>query len=73
MSKLPENWDEMSIGELWEKLNDPERHGVAQSTLDAAVYLIRENDPKRFEVWLLQHSAAERAAIAEHVNKRRRS
>jgi hypothetical protein len=44
-----------------------------RSTIDAAEYLIRLNDPKQFEAWLLKHSAAERAAIIAHINKRRRS
>jgi hypothetical protein len=70
---LPPRWDEMSIGELWEKLNDPTRHGVAKSTLAVAEFLLRANDPKRFEAWLLRHAATERAAIVAHINKRGRS
>jgi hypothetical protein len=70
---LPAGWDEMSLGALWERLNDPRRHGIAKATLDAADYLIRLNDPKRFEAWLLKHSAAERAAIIAHIKKRGRS
>jgi hypothetical protein len=42
---------------------------VAKSTLDAAEYLIRENDPKRLEAWLLNHSTAERAAIVAHIKR----
>jgi hypothetical protein len=47
----------------------PNEAWAAKSTLKAAAYLIRENNPKRFEAWLLRHSAAERAAIAEHINE----
>jgi hypothetical protein len=50
----------------------PPRCDVAQSTLDAAVYLIGQNDPQRLEAWLLRHNAAERAAVVEHIQKRRR-
>jgi hypothetical protein len=54
-------------------LPETDSTNVARSTLDAAEYLVRENDPKRFETWLLKHSAAERAAIVAHINKRGRS
>jgi hypothetical protein len=68
---LPARWDEMPIGEFSHRLNDPQRHGVAKSTLDAADYLLRENDPKRFEAWLLRHTPAERTAIIAYIDKRR--
>jgi hypothetical protein len=45
--------------------------GVARSTLDAAEYLIRANDPKRFEDWLMKHSAPERAAVVAHIERGR--
>ncbi len=41
---LPAGWDEMSVGALWNKLNDSRRHGVAASTLAAAEHLVREGD-----------------------------
>ena len=41
------------------------------STLWAAEYLARENDPKRFHAWLMRHSARERAAIHKHLGGRR--
>jgi hypothetical protein len=68
---LPDGWNDMSIGELWERLNDPKRHGVAKSMLEAADYLFGAKDPKRFEHWLLQHRPAERTAIVAHIDKRR--
>ena len=40
---------------------------AAISTLRAARYLVKQNDPKRFEVWLLEHSERERAAIITHL------
>jgi hypothetical protein len=44
---------------------------VARSTLDAAEYLVQTGDPKRFEAWLLKHSAAERKAIVQHIKRKR--
>jgi len=47
---------------------DKSKH-VAKSTLDAADWLVRwSHDPKRFEAWLIEHSARERAAIVAHIN-----
>jgi hypothetical protein len=40
---------------------------VPISTLRAAEYLARQNDPKRFRAWLAKHTAAERAAIHSHL------
>jgi hypothetical protein len=71
--ELPDKWNTMSVGALWDRLNDSRRHGVASSTLQAAEYLVRQNDPKEFEAWLLRHPPAERAEIIAHINKRRRS
>ena len=40
---LPTNWDQMSVGQLWDWLNDPRRRPAApQSTYDAALYELRE-------------------------------
>jgi hypothetical protein len=52
---------------------DPQQHGVANATLQAAEYLVRLDNPKGFEAWLLRHSPAERTEIIAHFNKRRRS
>jgi hypothetical protein len=52
------------------KLDDKSATHVARTVVDAVEYLIRENDPKHFETWLLQHSAAARAAIVAQVMKR---
>jgi hypothetical protein len=70
---LPAGWDDMSIGQLWEMLNDSERRGVAQSTLDAAAYLVSGNNLEHLKAWLLQHSPAEREANVAHIIKRGRS
>jgi hypothetical protein len=42
-SGLPSNWDQMSVGALWDRLNDPRRWPEApQSTYDAALFELRE-------------------------------
>jgi hypothetical protein len=39
MSGLPDNWDQMSVGALWETLNDPRRRKMAaKSTYDALLF-----------------------------------
>jgi hypothetical protein len=68
---LPANWDEMSVGALWDRLNDPRRHGVASSTLDAADYLLRSGTDEEWREWSYAHTAQERKAILEHVEARR--
>ncbi len=44
-----------------------QRGDVARSTLDAADYLIKQNDPERLDRWLAKHSAVECAAILRHI------
>ena len=42
-SDLPANWHEMSVGQLWDRLNDPCRWPDApRSTYDAALFELRE-------------------------------
>jgi hypothetical protein len=42
---LPKNWDQMSVGELWDKLNDPDRfEGATKSTYDAVVWSLIWDD-----------------------------
>jgi hypothetical protein len=41
---------------------------VAASTLDAARFLIQQNDPARLKAWLLAHGKRERAAICAGLN-----
>jgi hypothetical protein len=41
-SGLPKGWDKMSLGALWDALNDPRRWPrAAQSTVDAVAYELR--------------------------------
>jgi hypothetical protein len=64
-AQLPPNWHEMDYAPLWRAFH--KRRDVLKSTLDTAEHLVRLNDPKRFEAWLLQHAPAERAAIVAHL------
>jgi len=41
MTALPENWDRLSLGALWNALNDPRRYPTPQSTIDAVMYSLR--------------------------------
>jgi hypothetical protein len=40
-SGLPSNWDQMSVGELWDRLNDPRRWPTPQSTIEAIMVAVR--------------------------------
>jgi hypothetical protein len=39
---LPDGWDTMSVGSLWDALNDPRRRPTPKATIDAVVYCVRE-------------------------------
>jgi hypothetical protein len=41
MSGLPKNWATLSLGALWDALNDPSRFATPQSTIDAVMYSLR--------------------------------
>jgi hypothetical protein len=51
---------------------EPPPRGVAQSTLDAADYLLTVNDPERLREWLAAHSRADIDSILKHWKARRR-
>jgi hypothetical protein len=57
--------DDVTLERAWHELNKPA--GVAASTLKAAEYLVRANDPKQLRQWLDRHSADERTAIQKHL------
>jgi hypothetical protein len=38
---LPDGWDSMSVGSLWDALNDPARYATPQATIEAVVYVVR--------------------------------
>jgi hypothetical protein len=39
---LPEKWDELPLGTLWNQLNNPQRYLTPQSTIEAVIYSVRE-------------------------------
>ena len=45
---------------------------IAETTLAAADYLIQQRDPERLRIWLATHSAEERAAILQHLERKAR-
>jgi hypothetical protein len=47
-----------------------ESYGTAVSTLMAADFLVRLGDPERLRAWLAGHSAAEREAIRQHLERK---
>jgi hypothetical protein len=53
---LPEKWDEMSLGSLWEALNHPARFSIPQSTLDATLIAFKTRDYQGFMRWLDEHA-----------------
>jgi hypothetical protein len=46
---LPENWHELSLGALWDRLNDPARFATPQSTVEAVLYCVRARGLKALE------------------------
>jgi hypothetical protein len=54
---------------LIEEIAKP-RSEVAKSTLDAAVYLVRQNDPERLRLWLAKHPPDQCAAILRLLEQR---
>lgn len=57
--------DDVSLERAHAEVSKPS--GVAASTIMAAEYLIRANDPKQLRQWLDRHSADERAAIQKYL------
>jgi hypothetical protein len=47
------------------------RARVTEATLKAAEFLVKQKDPARMRAWLSKHTAQERAAILEHLERRR--
>jgi hypothetical protein len=71
MTRIPENWDDMMLDELWAHLNDPRRRPTPQTTVEAIVYSVRErgvaalDEPMNVE----QLSRCDEAAMAQ-INQR---
>jgi hypothetical protein len=39
---VPPNWHTLSLGRLWDRLNDPHQRATPQSTIDAILYCVRQ-------------------------------
>lgn len=69
--RLPENWHTLSLGALWERLNDPRRFATPAATIEAILYCVRVRglaalkEPANRE----RLSRCDRAARAE-INRR---
>jgi hypothetical protein len=69
---LPTNWDQMSVGELWDRLNDPRRWTTPQSTIEAIMAAVRARgvaalkEPPNIER-LMQCDDAARAEINRRI------
>jgi hypothetical protein len=66
---LPPGWEQMSVGGLWERLNDPRRHPLPKSIVEAFKHLIKQGDPERLKAWLARRAPAERRALRELIEK----
>jgi hypothetical protein len=66
---LPPNWDTMSVGALWDWLNDPRRYAPPKSVVDAFHYLIKQNDPERLRAWLSRRTPNERRALRKLIEQ----
>jgi hypothetical protein len=60
---LPPNWETMSVGGLWHALNDPRRHSIPKSIIDAFQYLIKQGARERLKAWLAGRTPEERRAL----------
>jgi hypothetical protein len=41
MNELPNNWEALSLGALWDNLNNPRRYATPQTTVEAILYCVR--------------------------------
>jgi hypothetical protein len=62
--------DDISLDRAWRELNKRAPGDVPTATLQAAEFLLQQNDPKRFKDWLARHSREQRQAILKHLNKK---
>jgi hypothetical protein len=76
MTELPKNWDVLSLDALWNALNDPQRHGTPQSTVEAILFCVRSRglaalkEPDN-EERLSRCDAAAMKQIRERIEKMR--
>jgi hypothetical protein len=64
---LPSNWEEMSIGHLWDCLNDPQRHPIPKSVVDTFQHLINQGDQEKLKAWLASRAQYERAELRKMI------
>jgi hypothetical protein len=72
MTGLPKDWDRLSLGALWDNLNDPQRFATPQSTIDAICYCIRTRgiaalEEENIKERLANCDAAARKQIDERI------
>jgi hypothetical protein len=60
---LPATWETMSVGALWNRLNDPRRHPIPKSIIDTFQYLIKQGNRERLTAWLAGRAPEERRAL----------
>jgi hypothetical protein len=75
---LPRKKTEQELAEFWRKVDSPSwdpnnqrHHPVAESTINAVTYLIREGDPQRLDAFLAGRSADERVAMLQEIDRRK--
>lgn len=61
----------ISLERAYAELNKRAPGDVPTVTLDAAEYLVQQNDLQRLKNWLMLHNPDDRAAIRKHLSKRR--
>jgi hypothetical protein len=55
MTSVPKNWQEMSLGRLWDELNNPQQFRTPQTTIEAILFCVKErgiealNEPANVE------------------------
>jgi hypothetical protein len=71
--RLPKNWDTMSLGALYERLNDPRRRPTPQSVVDAICHSVAARglealkEPDNLE--RLCRAAGSQRAINERIER----
>jgi hypothetical protein len=62
---LPDRWDSMSVGSLWQAVNDPRRYGTPKVTINAILHAVRS----RGIAALKEPATAERLARCDDAAK----
>ena len=73
MNAVPqaEDWCELSLGELWARLNDPRRRSTPRVTVEAIMHCVRERGlPALTEPANLERLARCDAVAKAEINKR---